>query len=122
MREASTITVFISTSAIRVMSSRFVCETFTSLKRATSSRLSTWSGSDRQFLSLSRKLWADKKDKAPVIDVMKTGYTKVIGKRKPPEHPVIVNARCFTKKAEEKTKIVDGVSVLCDRVGLRAAE
>jgi ribosomal protein L15 len=50
----------------------------------------------------SRKPWADKKDKAPVIDVMKTGYTKVIGKRKPPEHPVIVIARYFTKTAEGK--------------------
>ena len=57
-----------------------------------------------------------------MIDVMKAGYMKVIGKGKPPEHPVIVNARYFTKKAEEKTKIVGGVSVLCDRVGLRAAE
>ena len=44
----------------------------------------------------SRKHWADKKDKAPVIDVMKAGYMKVIGKGKPPEHPVIVNARRFT--------------------------
>ena len=49
----------------------------------------------------SRKPWADKKDKAPVIDVMKAGYMKVIGKGKPPEHPVIVIARYFTKKAEE---------------------
>ena len=53
---------------------------------------------------------------------MKAGYMKVIGKRKPPEHPVIVNARYFTKRAEEKVKVVGGVCVFCDRVGLRAAE
>ena len=52
-------------------------------------------------------------DKAPVIDVMKAGYMKVIGKRKPPEHAVIVNARYFTKKAEEKIQAVGDVCVLC---------
>ena len=48
-----------------------------------------------------------------MIDVMKAGYMKVIGKGKPPEHPVIVNARYFTKKAEEKIQAVGDVCVLC---------
>merc|ERR1712160_226935 len=61
----------------------------------------------------ARKHWADKKDKAPVIDVMKAGYMKVIGKGKLPEQPVIVKARYFTKEAEEKIKAVGGVCVLC---------
>jgi len=60
-----------------------------------------------------RKPWEDKKDKVPVIDVMKTGYTKVIGKRKPPEHPVIVIARYFTKKAEEKFKLSGMSAFFC---------
>ena len=60
----------------------------------------------------ARKHWADKKDKAPVIDVMKAGYMKVIGKGKLPEQPVIVKARYFTKEAETKIKEVGGVCVL----------
>ena len=47
-----------------------------------------------------------------MIDVMKAGYMKVCGKRKPPGHAAIVNARCFTKKAEEKIHAVGDVCVL----------
>ena len=39
----------------------------------------------------SRTHWADEKDKAPVIDVMKAGHMKVIGKGKFPEHQGIVS-------------------------------
>ncbi|CAE8697231.1 unnamed protein product, partial [Polarella glacialis] len=48
----------------------------------------------------TRAYYAEKKDKAPVIDVMKAGYMKVMGKGKLPEQPVIVKARYFTKEAE----------------------
>ena len=58
----------------------------------------------------SRKPWEDKKDKAPVIDVMKTGYTNVIGKRKPPEHPVIVHG-ISPRKPRKRFKL-SGMSAL----------
>ena len=50
----------------------------------------------------AHKHWADKKDKTPVIDVMKAGYMKFIGKGRLPGQPVIVKARYFTKEAEVK--------------------
>jgi len=60
-----------------------------------------------------REFWKDKTDKAPVIDVLKKGYMKVVGKGRLPDQPVIVKARYFSKKAEEKIKAVGGVCVLC---------
>ena len=55
---------------------------------------------------------ADQKDKAPVIDVMKHGYFKVTGKGKLPEQAVIVKARYFTKKAEQRIKAAGGACIL----------
>ncbi|CAE7393228.1 RPL27A [Symbiodinium natans] len=52
----------------------------------------------------TRLFYKDKTDKAPVIDVMKAGYMKVLGKGQLPEQPMIVKARYFTKEAEEKIK------------------
>ncbi|CAK0868158.1 unnamed protein product [Prorocentrum cordatum] len=52
----------------------------------------------------TREQFAAKKDKAPVIDVMKAGYMKVCGKGQLPEQPLIVKARYFTKEAEVKIK------------------
>eukprot|EP00927_Polykrikos_kofoidii_P005732 TRINITY_DN1227_c0_g2_i3.p2 TRINITY_DN1227_c0_g2~~TRINITY_DN1227_c0_g2_i3.p2 ORF type:complete len:164 (-),score=17.05 TRINITY_DN1227_c0_g2_i3:152-595(-) len=60
-----------------------------------------------------RLYWKDKTDKVPVIDVLKRGYMKVLGKGKLPPQPVIVKARYFTKDAEAKIKAVGGVCVLC---------
>merc|ERR1711924_199219 len=40
----------------------------------------------------TREYYADKKDKAPVIDVVKAGYFKVLGTGTLPEQPVIVKA------------------------------
>ena len=59
-----------------------------------------------------RENYKNKTDKAPVIDVMEKGYMKVMGKGKLPEQPVIVRARFFSKKAEEKIKAVGGVCIL----------
>merc|ERR1719326_1706097 len=61
----------------------------------------------------TRVYYKDKKDKAPVIDVMKAGYMKVCGKGTLPEQPVIVKARYFTKEAEDKIKAAGGACVLC---------
>merc|ERR1711862_915643 len=62
-----------------------------------------------------RAYWQEQKNnkKAPVIDVLKSGYMKVIGKGKLPNIPVIVKARQFSRDAEEKIKAVGGVCVLC---------
>merc|ERR1711965_956312 len=59
-----------------------------------------------------RTHYATKTDKAPVIDCVQAGYYKVLGKGKLPEQPVIVKARFFSRRAEEKIKAVGGVCVL----------
>eukprot|EP00416_Gambierdiscus_australes_P032903 CAMPEP_0171091166 /NCGR_PEP_ID=MMETSP0766_2-20121228/32271_1 /TAXON_ID=439317 /ORGANISM="Gambierdiscus australes, Strain CAWD 149" /LENGTH=145 /DNA_ID=CAMNT_0011549231 /DNA_START=54 /DNA_END=491 /DNA_ORIENTATION=- len=51
-------------------------------------------------------------DKAPIIDVLKAGYMKVVGKGKLPDQPLIVKARYFTKIAETKIKDKGGICVL----------
>lgn len=60
----------------------------------------------------TRVYYKEKKDKAPVIDVLKAGYMKVCGKGLLPDQPVIVKARYFTKEAEEKIKAAGGACVL----------
>ncbi|XP_053993704.1 60S ribosomal protein L27a-like [Hylaeus volcanicus] len=47
----------------------------------------------------------------PVIDVRQHGYFKVLGKGKLPEQPVIVKARYFSEKAEQRIKAVGGVCI-----------
>ena len=42
--------------------------------------------------------------KAPVIDVTKQGYFKVLGKGRMPAQPVVVKAKFFSKLAEKKIK------------------
>jgi len=61
----------------------------------------------------TQKNYATKKDgPAPVIDVVQAGYYKVLGKGILPKQPVIVKARFFSRKAEEKIKGVGGTCVL----------
>merc|ERR1719218_88407 len=60
----------------------------------------------------TREYYAQKKDKAPVIDVGKAGFFKVLGKGELPEIPCIVKARYFTKEAEKKIKAAGGACVL----------
>ena len=55
---------------------------------------------------------AKKTDQVPVIDVTKRGYFKVLGKGRLPEQPVIVKAKFFSRRAEEKIKAAGGVCVL----------
>eukprot|EP01123_Difflugia_compressa_P014832 TRINITY_DN804_c1_g1_i1.p1 TRINITY_DN804_c1_g1~~TRINITY_DN804_c1_g1_i1.p1 ORF type:complete len:148 (+),score=22.52 TRINITY_DN804_c1_g1_i1:64-507(+) len=59
-----------------------------------------------------RLAYANKKDKVPVIDVTRAGYFKVLGKGRLPKQPVIVKAKFFTRKAEEKIKEVGGACIL----------
>merc|ERR1711862_932996 len=50
--------------------------------------------------------------KAPVIDISRAGYFKVLGKGQLPKQPVIVKARFFSRIAEEKIKKVGGACIL----------
>ncbi|XP_015916343.1 large ribosomal subunit protein uL15 [Parasteatoda tepidariorum] len=50
--------------------------------------------------------------KAPVIDVVNSGYYKVLGKGRLPKQPLIVKARWFSKEAEKKIKAVGGACIL----------
>merc|ERR1711862_80795 len=45
-------------------------------------------------------------DQVPVIDVTNAGYFKVLGKGRLPNTPVIVKAKFFSSKAEQKIKAV----------------
>jgi large subunit ribosomal protein L27Ae len=49
---------------------------------------------------------------APVIDVTKSGYYRVLGRGSLPKIPVIVKARFFSLKAEKKIKEAGGVCKL----------
>lgn len=60
----------------------------------------------------TRAKYADNEKKAPVIDITRAGYFKVLGKGNLPKQPVIVKARFFSKIAEKKIKEVGGACVL----------
>eukprot|EP00698_Gefionella_okellyi_P003949 TRINITY_DN13658_c0_g1_i1.p1 TRINITY_DN13658_c0_g1~~TRINITY_DN13658_c0_g1_i1.p1 ORF type:complete len:150 (-),score=45.13 TRINITY_DN13658_c0_g1_i1:52-501(-) len=49
---------------------------------------------------------------APVIDVSRAGYFKVLGKGVLPKQPLIVKAKFFSQLAERKIKEAGGVCVL----------
>lgn len=49
------------------------------------------------------------KDTAPVLDLLSLGYSKVLGKGRIPEIPLIVRARYVSKDAERKIKEAGGV-------------
>merc|ERR1712200_63027 len=58
-----------------------------------------------------RKAAAANTATAPVIDITKRGFFKVLGKGRLPAQPVIVKARFFSRAAEEKIKAAGGVCV-----------
>ncbi|KAJ3444784.1 60S ribosomal protein L27A-3 [Anaeramoeba flamelloides] len=51
-------------------------------------------------------------DEVPVIDVVKFGYFRVLGKGRLPKQPMIVRAKSFSETAEKKIKAVGGVCEL----------
>ena len=59
-----------------------------------------------------RKTATKNKKAAPVIDVTKHGYVKVLGKGTMPKIPVIVKAKLFSKTAEKRIKEAGGACVL----------
>lgn len=60
----------------------------------------------------TRLKYANVKDKAPVIDVVRAGYHKVLGKGVLPKQPVIVKAKYFSHEAEQKIKKRGGACIL----------
>jgi len=50
-----------------------------------------------------------KSDTAPVLDLLPLGYSKVLGKGRIPEIPLVVRARWVSKLAEEKITKAGGV-------------
>lgn len=46
---------------------------------------------------------------APVLDLLPLGYSKVLGKGRLPEIPIVVRARYFSREAERKIKEAGGV-------------
>ena len=50
-----------------------------------------------------------KTDTVPVLDLLPLGYSKVLGKGRLPEVPLIVRARWVSKLAEEKIVAAGGV-------------
>ena len=55
---------------------------------------------------------AAKDSAAPVIDVTRAGFFKVMGGGILPKTPVVIKAKIFTKKAEKKIKAAGGAVVL----------
>merc|ERR1719240_1830749 len=49
--------------------------------------------------------------KVPVIDCVKAGYYKVLGKGTEVDRPLIVKAKFFSRRAEEKIKAAGGACV-----------
>ena len=58
-----------------------------------------------------REEYLAKKDgsKAPVLNLLDFGYSKVLGKGRLPEVPIVVRARYFSAEAEKKIKEAGGV-------------
>jgi large subunit ribosomal protein L27Ae len=60
----------------------------------------------------ARLKYAADVSKAPVIDTLQAGFGKVLAKGDLPKQPLIVKARFFSKRAEEKIKAVGGACIL----------
>jgi len=58
------------------------------------------------------KLEKREDNKVPIIDLTKAGIFKCLGKGRLPAVPLIVKAKFFSKRAEEKIKKAGGVCVL----------
>ena len=54
-------------------------------------------------------LTGKKTDTVPVLDLLPLGYSKVLGKGRLPEVPLVVRARWVSKLAEEKIVAAGGV-------------
>lgn len=59
-----------------------------------------------------KQLKAKDSKKAPILDVTKHGFSKVLGKGRLPDAPIIVKAKEFTKLAEKKIIENGGACIL----------
>ena len=64
------------------------------------------------LLSEGQRAKALKSSQAPVIDISKSGYTKVLGRGRLPNKPIVVVARHFSKTAERRIRAVGGACIL----------
>ena len=60
----------------------------------------------------TREKYEKNDKKAPVIDISRAGYFKVLGRGALPKQPLIVKARFFSRIAEQKIKAVGGACIL----------
>ncbi|KAJ2635770.1 60S ribosomal protein L28 [Coemansia sp. RSA 1286] len=60
----------------------------------------------------SRAKALENKELAPVVDLVKNGYAKVLGNGRIPKRPIIVKARYVSSIAEKKIKASGGAVVL----------
>ena len=68
---------------------------------------------DRLWSFVPRDIYeAASADKAPVVDVTKLGYFKVLGKGALPSKPIVVKAKFVSALAEKKIKAAGGAVVL----------
>ena len=70
---------------------------------------------DRLWSLLSdeaQKKFSADKTKAPVIDITKAGFQKVLGRGRLPAVPVVIKAKYFSKTAERRIRAIGGACVL----------
>ncbi|ORX82900.1 putative 60S ribosomal protein L27A [Basidiobolus meristosporus CBS 931.73] len=60
----------------------------------------------------TRVKYGQNKEVVPVIDAVRAGFGKVLGKGRLPEQPVIVKTRYISRRAEQKIKETGGCVVL----------
>merc|ERR1711974_382279 len=102
-----------STNTIRDILERSACvtSTFTQTPQSSTVLQSTWT-SCGHLSEQTREKYEKNDKKAPVIDISRAGYFKVLGRGLLPKQPVIVKARFFSRIAEEKIKAVGGACIL----------
>lgn len=61
---------------------------------------------DQVHQPTGRNVARNRNGAAPIIDVVWSGYCKVLGKGKLPEQPVMVKAKFFSRRAQEKNWVV----------------
>ncbi|KAJ2778135.1 60S ribosomal protein L28 [Coemansia interrupta] len=60
----------------------------------------------------SRAKALENKELAPVVDIIRSGYAKVLGNGRLPRRPIIVKARYVSSAAEKKIKASGGAVIL----------
>ncbi|KAL1919472.1 60S ribosomal uL15 domain-containing protein [Calcarisporiella thermophila] len=69
----------------------------------------------------TRKKYEGKTDIVPVVDTIRAGYGKVLGKGRLPNQPLIVKARFVSKRAEDKIKAAGGIVDIVQKAATESA-